>query len=349
MENPPPRLNAPVPESPPSNIEFKTEIQTIDMSPNPALSDFFKTSVEQVNSQLRDYLKLDERCPDLLRQAMDYSLLAPGKRIRPALVLLACQACGGDAAKALPGACAVEMIHAYSLIHDDLPAMDDDDLRRGRPTCHKQFDEATAILAADALQALAFEVLAKDVYPADAAIQCVSALADAAGACGMVAGQTLDVQGEKDNQTSEASSPSRNSQLATRNSQTDPEALSILENIHRLKTGAMIRVSLIIGATIANASADQIESLKSYGDALGLLFQVTDDLLDVTATDEQMGKRTHKDSAKGKMTYPGLLGVEASQAYAAELTQKAKDALSSFGQDAELLRDLADYVLERNH
>ena len=301
------------------------------MSPNSALTEFFKTNVEQVNSQLREYLKLDERCPDLLRQAMDYSLLAPGKRIRPMLALLACQACSGETTKALPGACAVEMIHAYSLIHDDLPAMDNDDLRRGRPTCHKQFDEATAILAADALQALAFEVLAKDVHPADAAIRCVSALADAAGACGMVAGQTLDIQGEKN---------------ADANSE---KSISVLENIHRLKTGAMIRVSLIIGATIANASADQIESLKSYGDALGLLFQVTDDLLDVTATDEQMGKRTHKDSDKGKITYPGLLGVEASKTYAAELTQKAKDALSSFGQGAELLRDLADYVLERNH
>ena len=181
------------------------------------------------------------------------------------------------------------------------------------------------------MQALAFEVLAKDVHPAEAAIQCVSALADAAGACGMVAGQTLDIQGEKN---------------ADANSE---KSISVLENIHRLKTGAMIRVSLIIGATIANATAEQIESLKAYGAALGLLFQVTDDLLDVTATDEQMGKRTHKDSAKGKMTYPGLLGVEASQAYAAELTQKAKDALSSFGQDAELLRNLADYVLERNH
>lgn len=312
------------------------------MSQNPALSEFFKTNVEQVNSQLREYLKLDERCPDLLRQAMDYSLLAPGKRIRPMLALLACQSCGGNITDALPGACAVEMIHAYSLIHDDLPAMDDDDLRRGRPTCHKQFDEATAILAADALQALAFEVLAKDVHPADAAIRCVSALADAAGACGMVAGQTLDIQGEKENQTSEASS-------STPHSQTSEDKITALENIHRLKTGAMIRVSLIIGATIANASADQIESLKAYGDALGLLFQVTDDLLDVTATDEQMGKRTHKDSDKGKMTYPGLLGVETSQEYAAELTQKAKDALSSFGQSAELLRDLADYVLERNH
>ena len=183
------------------------------MSPNSALTDFFKTNVELVNSQLREYLKLDERCPDLLRQAMDYSLLAPGKRIRPMLALLACQACGGETVKALPGACAVEMIHAYSLIHDDLPAMDDDDLRRGRPTCHKQFDEATAILAADALQALAFEVLAKDVHPADVAIQCVSALADAAGACGMVAGQTLDVQGEKENQTSEASSSTPHSSL----------------------------------------------------------------------------------------------------------------------------------------
>ena len=326
------------------------------MSPNSALTDFFKTNVELVNSQLREYLKLDERCPDLLRQAMDYSLLAPGKRIRPMLALLACQACSGETTKALPGACAVEMIHAYSLIHDDLPAMDDDDLRRGRPTCHKQFDEATAILAADALQALAFEVLAKDVHPADAAIRCVSALADAAGACGMVAGQTLDIQGSNNSECGMRNAElgtlncsTCNSQLATRNSQTDAESLSVLENIHRLKTGAMIRVSLIIGATIANASADQIESLKSYGDALGLLFQVTDDLLDVTATDEQMGKRTHKDSDKGKMTYPGLLGVETSQEYAAELTQKAKDALSSFGQGAELLRDLADYVLERNH
>lgn len=294
------------------------------------LHEFIKTQKELVDARLRQYLDLDQRCPALLREAMTYTLLGPGKRIRPILALCACQACGGDMSRALPGACAVEMIHAYSLIHDDLPAMDDDDLRRGRPTCHKRFDEATAILAADALQALAFDTLSNYVYPAEVAVQCVSALADAAGPCGMVAGQTLDVR-------------------AGKNPHEYIRTLDILENVHRLKTGALIRVSLIIGAMLADAQPEQIESLKGYGEWLGLLFQVTDDLLDVTADEADMGKRTHKDIEKGKVTYPGFIGMEKSQQYAAELAQRAKSNLDAFGENADMLRLLADYVLERKN
>lgn len=280
-----------------------------------------------VNESLARYLELDIRCPDRLRESMVYSLLSPGKRIRPLLAIASCIACGGDARKAMPGACAVEMIHAYSLIHDDLPAMDDDDLRRGRPTCHKQFDEATAILAADALQALAFGTLANYVPPEKTA-QCVSALAEAAGACGMVGGQTLDIR-----------------------MQVVPAEMvrsqDMLEKVHRLKTGALIRVSLILGAILADAQPEQIENLKQYGEWLGLLFQVTDDLLDVTSDVIIMGKRTHKDIEKGKVTYPGLLGLEKARQYAVELEQKAENYLTPFGDKAEILRLIARYVLKR--
>ena len=291
------------------------------------LKDFMSVHTAEVNESLARYLELDGRCPTLLRDAMSYSLLSPGKRIRPLLAIASCIACGGDGHKALPGACAVEMIHAYSLIHDDLPAMDDDDLRRGRPTCHKKFDEATAILAADALQALAFGTIA-NYAPAEKTAQCVSALAEAAGPCGMVGGQTIDVRMQV--------APTE----IARNQET-------LENVHRLKTGALIRVSLILGAILADAQPEQIENLKQYGEWLGLLFQVTDDLLDVTSDVKVMGKRTHKDIEKGKATYPGLLGLERSRQYAVELEQKAESYLEPFGDKANILRLIALYVLKR--
>ncbi len=294
------------------------------------LFEFIKSNRELIDANLNQYLNLDDRCPSLLHDAMSYTLLSPGKRIRPILVLCSSIACGGDLTRALPGACAVEMIHAYSLIHDDLPAMDDDDLRRGRPTCHKKFDEATAILAADALQSLAFGTLSNYIYPSEVAIQCVAALADAAGPCGMVAGQVLDVRA------------GTNPLEIIRNQ-------TMLEKVHRLKTGALIRVSLVLGAMLADASTQQIESLKDYGEWLGLLFQVTDDLLDVTSDAATMGKRTHKDIEKGKVTYPGLMGVEKSQQYARELADRAKANLNSFGENAAMLRLLADYVLERKN
>ncbi len=264
-------------------------------------------------------------CPDGLREAMAYSLLAPGKRFRPMLVLMAVEACGGRIEAAMPAACAVEMVHAYSLIHDDLPAMDDDDLRRGRPTCHKKFDEATAILAGDALLTRAFEVLADQLKPGELAARCCAALAAAAGPCGMVGGQADDM--------------------------TDPTGdadIEGLESIHLRKTGALIEVSLKLGAMIAGAEARQLDALARYGRKLGLAFQVTDDLLDVCSSQVAMGKQVRKDAQQGKLTYPGVLGVDETAAYARQLVDEACEALMPLGTKAGSLEVFARYVLERN-
>ncbi len=255
---------------------------------------------------------------------MRYSLLAPGKRLRPMLVLLAAVACGGSIEGAMPAACAVEMVHAYSLIHDDLPAMDDDDLRRGRPTCHKVFGEAMAILAGDALLALAFEVLAEGVRPPAMAGACCAALARAAGACQLVGGQADDIDGCR------------------------TPTVEALESVHRRKTGAMISVSLALGAMTAGADRPRIEALAEYGCRLGLAFQITDDLLDVQGDEQAVGKRLQKDAKDGKLTFPGLLGVEASLRRAEQLVTEACDALEALGRRAQGLRALARYVLERN-
>jgi geranylgeranyl diphosphate synthase type II len=263
-------------------------------------------------------------CPPHLAEAIRYSLLAPGKRLRPQLVLMACEACGGAVDAALPAAVAVEMIHAYSLIHDDLPAMDDDDLRRGRPTCHKQFDEATAILAGDALQARAFELLATQVQPPERAAACCAELAKAAGPESLVGGQADD--------------------LAAEFRQID---ISRLQSIHRRKTGALFRASLQLGAIVAGASADQRAALAAYGEPLGHAFQIVDDLLDVSGEAATVGKRTGKDRERGKVTYPALLGVEASRAEAARLIAKAMGALAPFGDRAAALRELAEFVGRR--
>ncbi len=222
----------------------------------------------EVDRALRSYAEPGGGCPSLLRDAIAHSLLAPGKRLRPILVLMAAEACGGSLESAMPAACAVEMVHAYSLIHDDLPAMDDDDLRRGQPTCHKKFGEATAILAGDALLTMAFEVLATQVSPPDIAAVCCGELAAAAGPCNMVGGQADDMaalHGEDD--------------------------LETLESIHRRKTGAMIRVSLRLGARIASANAEQLAALGDFGHGLGLAFQITDDLIDVKSSEATIGKR----------------------------------------------------------
>jgi geranylgeranyl diphosphate synthase type II len=275
---------------------------------------------------------------------MRYSLLAPGKRLRPLLVLLATEACGGEIVAAMPAACAVEMVHSYSLIHDDLPAMDDDDLRRGRPTCHKAFDEATAILAGDALLTLAFEVLGKEIQPPDVAAACCLALARAAGPCNMVGGQADDVAAEKGlgvgeqtlgNKDEHSSGPTAND-------------LATLESIHRRKTGAMIQVSLRLGALVAGASADQLTALDNYGRKIGLTFQITDDLLDVQSSEAAMGKRVGKDAIMGKLTFPGLLGLDQSTQYARQLTAEACQDIACLGAKGESLRALATYVLERN-
>jgi len=264
-------------------------------------------------------------CPEPLRAAVRHSLLAPGKRLRPMLVLLAAQACGGPKEAALPAACAVEMVHTYSLIHDDLPAMDDDDLRRGLPTCHKQFGEALAILAGDALLALAFEVLARQVRPPEVAAACCAALAEAAGPCYLVGGQADDL----------AAAPAGVS-------------LETLESIHHRKTGAMIEVSLRLGGLVAGADEPSMEALRQYGRAVGLAFQITDDVLDVRGSEAAAGKRVAKDRARGKLTFPGLLGIDESLRRAEQLVERACRALEPLGDRAAGLESLAHYVLQRN-
>lgn len=281
----------------------------------------------RVEERLEAYLDADGDCPQRLREAMHYSLLAGGKRLRPVLVLFASQACGGEIEPALPAACALEMVHTYSLIHDDLPAMDDDELRRGRPTSHVKFGEAHAILAGDALLTLAFEVLARDVAPAEVAAACCAELAQAAGMVGMVGGQVADLEAE----TSGVSS------------QED------LESIHRRKTGRLIGCAVKLGGLTACADEKQLEALSCYGNRVGLAFQIADDVLDITGNQNKMGKGVGKDADHGKLTYPSLLGLERSRKMAQALIDEACAALAHFGERGRRLEQLAHFVLERDH
>jgi farnesyl diphosphate synthase len=243
-------------------------------------------------------------------------------------VLASCARAGGDEARALPYAAAVELLHTYSLVHDDLPAMDDDDLRRGRPTCHRAFDEATAILAGDALQALAFEILASDEQLSRtprAQVQVIGAIAHACGAAGMAGGQVLDLAAIDQH-----------------------IGLEELETMHRLKTGALIRVSAMAPALLAGE--DELTGrLGRYGEAVGLAFQITDDLLDVTESSQQTGKPTHADAARNKPAFPSVLGIEASRSRAEELCARAIGELAGFPGDTALLEWLADYAIHRRH
>jgi geranylgeranyl diphosphate synthase, type II len=325
--------------------------------PDQSFSELCKLLLPRIDAALAGRTQMGDGCPVRLREAMQYSLLAPGKRLRPMLVLLAAQACGGSIEPALPAACAVEMVHAYSLIHDDLPAMDDDDLRRGRPTCHKAFDEATAILAGDALLTLAFEVLASEIQPPAVAAACCATLASAAGPCGMVGGQADDVTEERDEERGAsgegkvlASSESDNS-LAPRPSSLIPRPsplVALLTSIHRRKTGAMICASLRLGSLVAGASLEQLAALDLYGQRLGLAFQITDDLLDVQSSEAATGKRVGKDAQQGKLTFPGVLGLDQSTQHARQLIAEASEALKPFGADAAGLQAVAQFVLERN-
>jgi geranylgeranyl diphosphate synthase, type II len=299
-------------------------------------TEFLARRRAKFESHLPQALALAAGCPDSLMEAMRYSLLAPGKRLRPLLVMLAAEACGGTPDDALPAASAVEMIHTYSLIHDDLPAMDDDDLRRGRPTCHKQFGEALAILAGDALLTLAFQVLA-DGYPPHTAAACCRTLAIGAGAGGMVGGQVEDLAAE-----GRAEKPG----AAAGN-------LDDLERVHRLKTGALFRSCLMMGYHVAPVdrrdTVDRpLERLDAYGAAFGLAFQITDDLLDVEGDAGQTGKRVGKDANRGKLTYPGLLGVAESRRRAGQLVRRAVESLEPFGPAGWPLAALAEYVLARD-
>jgi len=285
---------------------------------------------DQIDTALRARAELRDGCPATLREAIRYSLLAPGKRLRPMLVLLAAEACGGSVDRAMPAACAVEMVHAYSLVHDDLPAMDDDDLRRGLPTCHKKFGQAIAVLTGDALLAMALEVAAREIQPPEVAAACCAALAQAAGPCQMVGGQADDVQ------------PPDISALS------DAAGIDLLESIHRRKTGAMINVSLKLGALTTGADPPQLAALDQYGHCFGLAFQITDDLIDLLGDEQTAGKRVGKDARQGKLTFPGLLGIDRSTERARSLVAEACESLHAFGPEADGLRTLARYILERN-
>jgi geranylgeranyl diphosphate synthase type II len=279
---------------------------------------------EAVDEALSGYINFDKGCPDQLRKAIRHSLLAPGKRLRPILVLLAAEACGCDRERAMPAACAVEMVHTYSLIHDDLPTMDDDDVRRGLPSCHAAYGVATAILAGDALLALAFQVLARQIQPTVVACRCCAELATAAGATALVGGQADDLLAERTEGT-----------------------LAQLESIHNRKTGAMICASLRIGGLIGGANGEQLAALDTYGRRVGLAFQVVDDLLDVKGDEQVLGKPAGKDKQRGKLTFPGLLGIEESTRRAGLLIDEACQALAPFGDHTGSLEALARYILER--
>jgi geranylgeranyl diphosphate synthase, type II len=295
---------------------------------------------ERIECALNGYLPAvdagqNAACPAQLAMAMRYAVLGGGKRLRSVLCLMAAEACGGDHEAALPAACALEMVHTYSLIHDDLPAMDDDDLRRGRPSCHRAFDEATAILAGDGLLTLAFEVVAREVRPAAVGLRCVQILAEAAGPTGMVAGQTADLQAEGCPDRRGANLPAETT-------------IAALESIHRRKTGALLRASLRIGAVIAGASEECTGVLDRYGKALGLAFQIVDDLLDVQGDEAKMGKRVGKDSALGKWTYPRFLGIDGSRRRARQLAEESVAVLEPLGPSGDSLRNLALALLERD-
>ena len=292
------------------------------------LKTYLKHKSRLINGALNAILKTTDT-PDRLLKAMTYALLAGGKRIRPILCLAAAETVDGDPQDVMPAACALEMIHTYSLIHDDLPAMDDDDMRRGQPTCHKAFDEATAILAGDALLTLAFQMLSSMALdqPQQAAkwLRAIHLISRAAGYCGMIQGQMLDMASEKRRFT-----------------------LDELKSMHRLKTGALIEASVCCGAELVGVNDTQIQMLKKYAQNIGLAFQVTDDILNVEGDPEIMGKAVGTDQRRRKSTYPALLGLAESKEFAAQLVDDALGALESFDQKADPLRAIARYIRERN-
>jgi geranylgeranyl diphosphate synthase type II len=288
-------------------------------------TDLLKRHADTLVAYLPAVLSRRRHAPPRLMESIAYSLHAGGKRLRPALVLESCKACGGspDNRSALAAAAAMELIHTFSLVHDDLPAMDDDDLRRGRPTNHKVYGEAMAILAGDAMVTLAFQTLATDADPQLVAAL-VEELAGASGPEGMIGGQVLDIDGEH-------------------------AALSLeqLQEVHRMKTGALLTASCRMGAIAAAGAEEQLFALTHFGKHLGIAFQIVDDLLDVTATPEQLGKATNKDADSGKNTYPQLMGIDASRQAARSHIDDAIAALAPFGSSAEGLRAAAQFVVAR--
>lgn len=291
-------------------------------------SDFnqlLRSKAQLVTYILRRLLAEQKNIDRDLKEAIKYTLTAPGKRIRSVLLLWCCELVGGRVNhNAEIAAAAVEMVHTYSLVHDDLPAMDNDDFRRGQPTCHKAFGEATAILTGDALLTLAFEILAKKIDEPTTAVKLISQLAEAAGPAGMIAGQIADLKAEK-----------------------NAGSKKILQYIHTNKTGKMFRCAAAMGAICGGADQGQFNCLCEYGLKVGLSFQIADDLLDVCASSEQLGKTAGKDERAGKATYPAILGMQKSRQLAKRLADEAVAALEPFGPKADPLRQLAVAMLQR--
>lgn len=277
----------------------------------------------QVERALDDYFQ--EVCPQgELLEAMRYSLLAGGKRIRPILLMKFCEACGGDVNMALSAACGIEMLHTYSLIHDDLPCMDNDDLRRGKPTCHVVYGETNAVLAGDALQAAAFRAVLSGDTPAEATVAMAKVLAEAVGEQGMCGGQYLDMEPQRD--------------------ESDEQALAYL---HSLKTGALLKAACVMGVLCAGGSEEQRIAAEEYASHLGIAFQIQDDILDVTSTTEELGKPVGSDAQEGKTTFASLLSVEVCEKLVEKHTQEAKAALDGHFEDSGFLSWLADVLAAR--
>jgi geranylgeranyl diphosphate synthase type II len=298
---------------------------------NSDLKTFFSEVLPAIDSSLDRLLPSENTPPSQIHQAMRYSIFAGGKRLRPALVVAGYSMGRPDSADwkdVFPVACAFEMIHTYSLIHDDLPAMDDDDFRRGRPSCHKKFGEAIAILAGDALLTFAFETLSRcDAFPPDRMLRATSMLAVAAGAeVGMIAGQVFDLEGEG-----------------------RPVAEVDVERIHRSKTAALIAAAITVGAYLGGTGEAELRQVKTFGEQIGLAFQIIDDILDETSTAEELGKTSGKDRDQQKATYPALHGLAKSRAIAAELTAAARKTAQSLGDRSRILVSIADYLESRSH
>lgn len=279
--------------------------------------------LDEINSALKKYLPAAD---DVVSQAMRYSVENGGKRIRPALLLEFCRVCGGDYKKAVPFACALEMIHTYSLIHDDLPCMDNDDFRRGKPSCHIAFGEEYALLAGDALLTLAFETAMKSNLSAEITVKAAKELAKAAGVMGMVGGQVLDLQNEG-----------------------KKVGVSDLQKTDELKTGELIRAACVLGCVCAGADDKKIAAAEKYAHDIGIAFQIVDDILDVTSDEETLGKPIGSDEENQKSTYVSLLGIEKSRKTAEELTLNAQKALDAFDGDVSSLKDFAEKLKNRKN
>lgn len=307
-------------------LQISCQIQSDSLSIIMNLESYLSEKCRVIDAALEKYLPPEDRFPDVIYRAMRYGVLNGGKRIRPVLTLAACEAVGGDPEIALPTACAIEFIHSFSLIHDDLPTLDNDDFRRGKPTSHKVFGEAIAILAGDALLAFAFEIVTgrtKDV-PAEVVLDVTRRIASAAGTDGMVVGQVVDMISE--------------------GRTVEPETL---EFMHRHKTGTLIEASVVCGGLLGGATGEQLEALGLYGKKAGLAFQIADDILDIEGEQAKMGKTAGSDLRRKKATYPSLHGLEKSRELARRAAAEAIDALKGFDERADPLRALARFIIER--